>query len=305
MGGEKVASIGGSGGGGSSNPNKSFSALKSSAHLDTMGVDSLIATIRENLSLPLRNSDGPFYYAIDHCFPIKGHGTVLTGTILSGSIAVNGIIELPELQITKKVKSMQMFRKAVKAARQGDRVGICVTGLESHLVERGIAITPGSVPLLSNVICLVKKVRFYRQACRSNSKFHITIGHNTVVATVTFFGHAELMHLNSREAGAAAAMDLKGEEGSSSSISGSGGGSPTFPAGIGFNFDSDFVFQEQLVGSPPGNLVHGSEPLQYMLLHFSHPIYCPLGSLVIGSRLETDANETYDSASSCRLAFYG
>ena len=41
----------------------------------------------------------PFYYAIDHCFPIKGHGTVLTGTVLSGSVSTNSVIEIPELQV--------------------------------------------------------------------------------------------------------------------------------------------------------------------------------------------------------------
>lgn len=31
---------------------------------------------------------GPFLFAVDHCFAVKGSGTVLTGTILSGSIQV-------------------------------------------------------------------------------------------------------------------------------------------------------------------------------------------------------------------------
>ncbi len=40
---------------------------------------------------------------------------------------------------------MQMFRKPVKTARQGDRLGICVTSLDSELVERSIAVSPASV----------------------------------------------------------------------------------------------------------------------------------------------------------------
>lgn len=36
------------------------------------------------------------------------------------------MIEIPYLRETKKVKSMQMFHKAVKTARQGDRLGLCL-----------------------------------------------------------------------------------------------------------------------------------------------------------------------------------
>jgi len=70
--------------------------------------------------------DSPFLFSIDHCFQIKGQGTILTGTVLSGMVKVGDTIELPALKQDKKIKSMQMFRKPVQAAKQGDRVGICV-----------------------------------------------------------------------------------------------------------------------------------------------------------------------------------
>ena len=69
----------------------------------TDGVDVLIEVIGRSISVPQRDYDGPFYFAIDHCFPIKGHGTVLTGTILSGSVQIGSTIELPLLQQQRKV----------------------------------------------------------------------------------------------------------------------------------------------------------------------------------------------------------
>ena len=44
--------------------------------------------------------DAPLLFAIDHCFPIKGQGTVLTGTILQGTVNVNDTIELPALKVS-------------------------------------------------------------------------------------------------------------------------------------------------------------------------------------------------------------
>lgn len=38
-------------------------------------------------ALPVRGrADAPLLFAVDHCFPIKGQGTVLTGTVLAGSV---------------------------------------------------------------------------------------------------------------------------------------------------------------------------------------------------------------------------
>jgi selenocysteine-specific elongation factor len=60
-------------------------------------------------------------------------------------VKVGDTIELPALKQEKKIKSMQMFRKPVQAAKQGDRVGICVAQLDSTLIERGIASSPKSL----------------------------------------------------------------------------------------------------------------------------------------------------------------
>lgn len=40
----------------------------------TCGLESLVDTIKARAKLPSRNDKLPFYYAIDHCFPVKGHG---------------------------------------------------------------------------------------------------------------------------------------------------------------------------------------------------------------------------------------
>jgi len=37
--------------------------------------------------------------AVDHCFSIRGQGTVITGTILQGSLSVNETVEIPALKV--------------------------------------------------------------------------------------------------------------------------------------------------------------------------------------------------------------
>ena len=236
---------------------------------DSIGIDDLVAELKQKITMPNRSSDGNLLFAVDHCFAIKGKGTVLTGTVLSGGLAVNDIVELPTLRQEKKIKSIQMFRRPVESAKQGDRLGICVAGLDAKLMERGFVATPGSVPTISSAVAHVRRVKafFFKGQCQTKSKIHVSIGHSTVMATVTFFGAKEL----------ALAGLKKGE--------------------ICANFDAagDFNYQDEMM-----SVKQGARGGQWALLEFETPIMCPMSSLLIGSRLDTDVN-----AGKFRIAFYG
>ena len=65
------------------------SALK--ALEDRSSLDELVRTLGEMVREPKRSGDGPLLFSADHCFAIKGQGTVLTGTVLSGCVRVNQV----------------------------------------------------------------------------------------------------------------------------------------------------------------------------------------------------------------------
>ena len=56
---------------------------------------SYMQEIAGNMFLPNRVAEGPLIYAVDHCFGIKGQGTIMTGTILSGKISLNDVSFIP------------------------------------------------------------------------------------------------------------------------------------------------------------------------------------------------------------------
>eukprot|EP00667_Euglena_gracilis_P006424 EG_transcript_6473 len=158
-----------------------------------VGLPELVSRLQERTHPP--NASGAaaydqFLLYVDHCFAIRGQGTVLTGTVLQGAIAVGQSLHLPEFKVDKKVKSIQVFHKPVPACTKGDRVGICVTQFDAANLERGIACassTSGVVCTYTTAIARVWRVRFFKQALKSNAKLHITVGHSTVMATVRFF----------------------------------------------------------------------------------------------------------------------
>lgn len=155
-------------------------------------VSSLSSLLLSSIRVPRRARTGPFLMAADHCFAVKGHGTVLTGTALRGRVTVGDEVEVVHLKQTKKVKSMQMFRKPVRGAAAGDRLGLCVAGLDPAGLERAVVATPGSVRQADRLLALVQRVRFYKGSCTSGARFHLTVGHATVMGTATFFGAMEL-----------------------------------------------------------------------------------------------------------------
>lgn len=276
----------------------------------TEGIDILVKTLTDIVPIPKRNINSPFYFAIDHCFPIRGHGTVLTGTVLSGSIAVNQMIELPLLQLQRKVKSMQMFHKSIKYVKQGDRVGMCVTNLDSKLIERGIACTPQSVPLIQSALCLVKKIRYFKFPCKTGSKFHISVGHNTLLANVTFFGGDSIpfKSRNNKNLQESTTDRADSDDNTDNKTMLTSAYQKPFPS-VAFDWGNDYLMQEKIIDPDDTKDETGNE-VQWALLQFPTAIYAPLGSLIIGSKLDTDVKETSLSASSsavqsCRLAFYG
>ena len=248
---------------------------------EPVGTQKLVDLLSSLSYLPSRDPSGTLVYAVDHCFSIRGQGTVMTGTILSGSIKVNDTIEIPSMKVTKKVKSMQMFKVPVTEASQGDRVGICVTQFDPKLLERGLVCSPSTIPTIFAAVISVKHIPYYKGTITSKSKFHITIGHETVMGKLQVFGLPPDQPIDSSQ------------------------------ESTSFDMTREYVFQEAVMdqsnrtASSTGN--ENAEPenipvsnQQWLFIEFEKPVTCPENALVIGSRLDTDIHLNV-----CRIAFHG
>ena len=259
-----------------------------------------LARRRSTLAEGSGSSADPLLMAVDHAFPIKGKGTVLTGTVLQGVVSVNDMIELPVLKETKKVKSMQMFHQPVNRAVQGDRLGMLVTQLDAKAIERGIVASPGAVPTFTAAVCALEKIRFFKGRIATKSRFHVTIGHETSMAELLIFGlGSQTSKADARERVLAAKEKRRGVVDVAEEM---------------FDIGNSYLYQEELMGaaevaaamaeqdnaaagSKPGDVV---VPPQYALLTFDQPVTAPEKSLLIGARLDADIHQN-----SCRLAFHG
>jgi selenocysteine-specific elongation factor len=84
-----------------------------------------------------RTSGGLFRLPIDRVFTMKGFGTVVTGTMISGSLSLGETIQVLPSGLEGKVRNLQVYGRSVEKAVAGERAAINLQGIETSAIERG------------------------------------------------------------------------------------------------------------------------------------------------------------------------
>jgi elongation factor Tu len=123
----------------------------------------LIKACDEHIPEPQRDVDRPFLMPVEDVFTITGRGTVATGRIERGRVAVNDKIHRVGLRETAEyvVTGVEMFRKLLDDAQAGDNVGLLLRGADKKDLMRGMvmaapkSITPHT-KFKASIYCLTK-----------------------------------------------------------------------------------------------------------------------------------------------------
>jgi len=87
--------------------------------------------------IPPRPPSSLFRLPIDRVFTMKGFGTVITGTLVSGRVKVGDTIMVYPSGITSKVRGLQVHNQSAESAEAGMRTAINFQGLDKAAVQRG------------------------------------------------------------------------------------------------------------------------------------------------------------------------
>ena len=87
--------------------------------------------------IPDRPPSSLFRLPVDRVFTMKGFGTVITGTLVSGRIQVGDAVMVYPSGITSKVRGIQVENQGVQTAESGMRTAINFQGLDKEAVQRG------------------------------------------------------------------------------------------------------------------------------------------------------------------------
>jgi len=109
------------------------------------GIDELRRGIDQVLDkLPGKVDRGMFRLPIDRVFSIKGFGTVVTGTVLSGSARAESVLEILPPGIKVKVRGVQSHEHTVERVQIGDRAALNLQGVDVADIKRGDVVSdPG------------------------------------------------------------------------------------------------------------------------------------------------------------------
>ena len=106
------------------------------------GLPELIALLDSQLQeTPQRPDRGRARLPIDRAFAISGFGTVVTGTLIDGSISVGSELEIVPGRRNVRVRGVQSHRKAETTVERGSRTAVNLTGVDVDEVSRGQVLT--------------------------------------------------------------------------------------------------------------------------------------------------------------------
>ena len=117
---------------------------------DGRGLDALRSALRLAATGDrARPHPGRTRMPIDRTFSLRGIGTVVTGTLWSGTISVGDQVEIRPQGLVARVRSLQAHDRDVERADAGGRVAACLVGIERADVVRGAILVVGPPPPVS------------------------------------------------------------------------------------------------------------------------------------------------------------
>jgi selenocysteine-specific elongation factor len=125
-------------------PIVTFSKLAADPQAQRRAVEDAIWAAHERVAG--RDRDAVFRLPLDRIFTLRGHGTVVTGTIVGGHIRIGDELAIVPGDVPARVRSIQSFGAALDEASAGMRAALNVAGMEKADLERGmVAIRPGTL----------------------------------------------------------------------------------------------------------------------------------------------------------------
>ena len=125
---------------------------------------------------PITN-DNPAELLIDHCFDVKGVGTVILGKVTNGTIKQYDNLKLYPHNIDVLIKSIQMHDDPVSESVCPARVGLAVKGAKPDEVGRGDVISvEDAVDIKTEIELDFEKSPFYKSDIAKNQGCLVNIG---------------------------------------------------------------------------------------------------------------------------------
>ncbi len=159
------------------------------------GIPDLIAAL-DSLAgdIPPRPPSSLFRLPIDRVFTMKGFGTVITGTLVSGKVTVGDTIMIYPSGITSKVRGIQVHNQSAESAEAGMRTAINFQGLDKTTVQRGEVLSKPGALLPSYMVDLsFQYLASNKKPLKNRTLVRLHTGTNEVLGHLVLLDQEELL----------------------------------------------------------------------------------------------------------------
>ena len=151
------------------------------------GLDDLRARIAGELhALPSRDPDAPAYLPVDRVFTLAGRGTIVTGTLMQGTIRAGDTLALEPGGKPARVRALQVFGEGVTEATGGSRVALNLAGTEKSDVRRGDVVTASGLEARSSFAVRFEPLADALPLLRRRNPVRAYVGSAEMLGTLVF-----------------------------------------------------------------------------------------------------------------------
>ncbi len=140
-----------------------------------------------------RSSEGPFRLPVDRVFTMRGFGTVITGTSISGRLQIGDPVVIYPNGLKSKVRGIQVHGNDVQEVLPGQRTAVNLQGMERALIERGnVLASAGALSPSHMVDVQLELLRSAPRPLKHRAKIRFHSGTAEHLATIILLDREEL-----------------------------------------------------------------------------------------------------------------
>lgn len=152
-------------------------------------IDALKATIHDiAMKVEPKPTKGLFRLPIDRVFTLKGFGSVVTGSVVSGTVGIEDQVEILPSQLKSRVRGLQSHGKPVDRLHAGQRGAINLQSIEKEELRRGDTIVSQGRFTPTHHLDVKLELLESSPEVKNRSLVHFHLGTSETVARVVIYG---------------------------------------------------------------------------------------------------------------------
>src|SRR5579863_1225902 len=157
------------------------------------GIDDLKRElVRVASEIPAKNSSAIARLPIDRVFSMKGFGTVVTGTLISGVIRKEDELEVFPNGRRVRVRGVQVHGKSAEQAVAGQRTALNLAGATTEELTRGMMLAPASTLLATSRVDVELSLLPSAKPLKDRARVHFHSYTSESIATVVLYGQKQV-----------------------------------------------------------------------------------------------------------------